>query len=388
MWHLEINSFELTLVPGPPFVPTIMVKIKEITHYLEQFAPLSYQESYDNCGLLTGDENWTVKSVMISLDCTEQVIEEAVAAGCNMVIAHHPIWFRPIKKLTGKTYVERTIIKAIKKEVAIYAIHTNLDNVKHGVNRKLAEKLGLSELEIMSPKSSGLMKLVTFSPRANTAKILQALHHAGAGSIGNYEDCAFLTTGTGTFRPNEEATPHIGQARKQEEVTEDRIEVILPKYLQDIIRSALIKAHPYEEVAYYFQELNNINQEVGSGMVGRLKVPLSPEDFLKQLKDQMGTPCLRHTEFNGSAISKVGVCGGAGSFLIDQAIKASCDAFVTADLKYHEFFDADKKILLVDIGHYESEVSTKDLLSDLLNKNFSKFAVRLSKTVTNPIRYF
>ena len=365
-----------------------MVKIKDITHYLERFAPLSYQESYDNCGLLTGDENWIVKGVMISLDCTEQVIEEASSAGCNMVIAHHPIWFRPIKRLTGNTYVERTIIKAIKQEIAIYAVHTNLDNVKQGVNRKLAEKLGLTELKIMSPMTSGLMKLVTFSPRENTAEVLNALHRAGAGSIGNYEDCAFMTKGTGTFRPNDEATPHIGQARKLEEVNEDRIEVILPTHLQGTIHTALVKAHPYEEVAYYFQELSNINQEAGAGMVGMLKSPLSSEDFLNQLKNQIGTPCLRHSEIIASTISRVGICGGAGSFLIKEAIKASCDAFVTADLKYHEFFDADGRILLVDIGHYESEVSTKDLLSDLLNKNFSKFAVRLSKTDTNPIRYF
>jgi dinuclear metal center YbgI/SA1388 family protein len=316
------------------------------------------------------------------------VIEEAVDLGCNLVISHHPIWFRPIKKLTGKTYVERTIIKAIKEDVAIYAIHTNLDNIHLGVNRKLAEMLALSDLKILSPKSSGLMKLVTFSPRENTAEILQALHHAGAGSIGNYKDCAFLTTGTGTFRPDEDATPHIGQANKLEEVNEDRIEVILPRHLQGSIRSALFQSHPYEEVAHYFQELSNINQEVGSGMVGKLKNPLSTEDFLKKLKHQIGTPCLKHTDFDASMISKVGICGGSGSFLIERAIKASCDAFITADLKYHEFFESDGRMLLVDIGHYESEVSTKDLLGDILNKKFPKFAVRLSKTDTNPIRYF
>ena len=365
-----------------------MVKIKDITHYLEQFAPLSYQESYDNCGLLTGDENWEIKGALLTLDCTEQVIEEAVSTGCNLVIAHHPIWFLPIKKLNGKTYVERTIISAIKQDVAIYAIHTNLDNVVEGVNSKLAETLGLGKLQVLSPWSSNLMKLVTFSPAANTEQVLNALHQAGAGSIGNYRDCAFLTKGTGTFRPNEQANPHIGAADKLEKVDEDRIEVILPKHLQGEMLTALKQAHPYEEVAYYFQELSNSHQQVGSGMIGWLENPMEPKQFLQHLKQRIGTPYLRHTEFSTSTIQKVAICGGAGSFLIGQAIRTACDAFVTADLKYHEFYDADGKLMLVDIGHYESEIATKDLLSDILNKKFPKFAVRLSKTDTNPIRYF
>ena len=355
---------------------------------MEQFAPLSYQESYDNCGLLTGDENRVTNGVLVTLDCTEKVIEEAVATGCNLVVAHHPIWFRPIKKLTGKTYVERTIISAIKQDVAIYAIHTNLDNVVEGVNSKLAEKLGLKKLEVLSPKSSNLMKLITFCPADNTEQVLKAVHQAGAGNIGHYRDCAFISSGTGTFRPDQQADPHIGQANVLEKVNEDRIEVILPRFLQGPVLSALKQAHPYEEVAYYFQELNNTNQQVGSGMIGWLESPLKPNEFLQHIKSRVGTPFLRHTELNSKEIRKVAICGGAGSFLINRAISASCDAFITADLKYHEFFDAEDKLLLMDIGHYESEVATKDLLSDILNKKFPKFAVRLSKTDTNPIRYF
>ncbi len=365
-----------------------MVKIKDITHYLEQFAPLSYQESYDNCGLLTGDENWETKGALITLDCTEQVIEEAVSSGCNLVIAHHPIWFQPLRKLNGRTYVERTIIKAIKQDVAIYAIHTNLDNVLGGVNSKLGEKLGLDQLEVLSPKSSKLMKLVTFSPSSNTDEVLRALHQVGAGSIGNYQDCAFLTAGTGTFRPNDHANPHIGEAHKLEKVAEDRIEVILPCHLQGKVLNALKSAHPYEEVAYYFQQLENTNQQVGSGMIGWLKEPQSPEQFLQHLKDRVGIPFLRHTDLSNQNIQKVAICGGAGSFLIGEAKKASCDALVTADLKYHDFFEAEQSILLVDIGHYESEVATKELLSEILSKKFPTFASRLSNTDTNPIRYF
>lgn len=365
-----------------------MVKIKDITQYLERLAPLEYQESYDNCGLIAGDENQLINGVLITLDCTEEVVKEAMDTDCNLIIAHHPIWFQPIKKLTGKSYVERTLIMAIKHDIAIYAIHTNLDNVIVGVNSKLAEVLDLKKLNILKPKSSGLAKLVTFSPKQNTSTVLDSLYQAGAGSIGNYEDCSFTTPGTGSFRPNQQASPHIGSKGKLEEVSEDRIEVILPQHLKHQVISALREAHPYEEVAYYFQRLDNENQEVGSGMVGWLENPMNPADFLKFLKEKIDIPYIRHTQIGSDPIKKVGICGGAGSFLTRTAIAKSCDAFVTSDLKYHEFFDADEKLLLVDIGHYESEVFTKDLLFDTIKKKFSKFAVRLSKTDTNPIRYF
>ncbi|GJM30681.1 MAG: GTP cyclohydrolase 1 type 2 [Cyclobacteriaceae bacterium] len=364
-----------------------MVKIKDITQYLERIAPLSYQEPYDNCGLLTGDEQQTANGALVTLDCTEPVIDEALDNGCNLIIAHHPIWFQPLKSLTGKTYVERTIIKAIKQDVAIYALHTNLDNIKTGVNLRLAEKLGLSGLEILQTKSTALVKLVTFSPKPNTAEVLRALHRAGAGDVGNYRDCSFVTEGTGTFRPNEQAQPHIGKTNQLERVDEDRIEVILPGFLKHQVLSALFETHPYEEVAYYLQELINTNQNIGSGMTGLLETPMRAEDFLDYVKERIGTPCLRHTELNSATIQKVGICGGAGSFLTSKALETNCDAFVTSDIKYHDFFDADGKLLLVDIGHYESEVATKELVCDIIKKKFSKFAVRLSTTDTNPIRY-
>ena len=365
-----------------------MVKIKDITQYLEQFAPLDYQESYDNCGLITGSDNWEVTGVLLTLDCTEAVVEEAIRDNCNLIIAHHPIWFRPIKKLSGQTYVERTIVKSIKHDVAIYAIHTNLDNVKLGVNHKLAEKLGLLKTKVLAPKANTLMKLITFSPKDNTSKVLHALHQAGAGAIGNYEECAFITEGTGTFKPNDQANPHIGRKHELEKVNEDRIEVIIEKTSKNQILEALVNSHPYEEVAYYFQELDNTNQNIGAGMIGDFEKGMDQQDFLQYTKERMGTPCLRHTALSEKPIKKVAICGGAGSFLIKNAIKLKCDAFITSDLKYHEFFDADDRLLVIDIGHYESEVSTKDLLRDLLNKKFSKFAVRLSKIDTNPIRYF
>jgi dinuclear metal center YbgI/SA1388 family protein len=365
-----------------------MVKIKDITQYLEQFAPLDYQESYDNCGLITGNPEWEVTGILISLDCTEAIVSEAIKEKCNLIIAHHPIWFRPLKKLSGQTYVERTIVQSIKHDVAIYAIHTNLDNVQQGVNAKLAERLGLQNPQVLAPKHATLMKLVTFCPTDHTSKVLDALHAAGAGSVGNYQECAFISTGTGTFKPNQQADPYIGKSDELERVDEERIEVLLEKTHQKAILKALNHAHPYEEVAYYFQELANINQNIGSGMIGHLDNEVSQKDFLQHTKSSLGTACLKHSVLTDSAVKKVAICGGAGSFLINHAIKSGCDAFLTSDLKYHEFFDADGKLLIVDIGHYESEVATKDLLGDLLNENFSKFAVRLSKIDTNPIRYF
>ena len=361
--------------------------VKDVTNHLESFAPVSYQEAYDNSGLLTGDLNQQVTGVLITLDCTEHVVEEAIERGCNLIVAHHPIIFRGIKKLTGSNYVERTIIKAIRNEVAIYAIHTNLDNVHGGVNRKICEKIGLVNVHILSPKSQVLTKLVTFIPNEHTGTVLTALYEAGAGQIGNYENCSFSVVGQGTFRPNENAKPAIGEKLVQEVVTETRVEVIFPGYLQSKVLNALKKSHPYEEVAYYLTSLNNVNQEVGSGMVGELPTSEEPSDFLKRLKISMDLKVIRHTRLLDHPIKKVAVCGGSGSFLLPQARDAGAQAYVSADFKYHEFFDAEGQLIIADIGHYESEVFTKELLGEVLTKKFPTFAINFSRTVTNPISY-
>ena len=295
--------------------------------------------------------------------------------------------FRGLKSLTGKNYVERTVIKAIKHDVALYASHTNLDNVHHGVNRRISEKLGLHNVRILAPKTDTLQKLVTFVPLADTDKVLQALGEAGAGQIGNYQNCSFRTAGTGTFQPNEQADPHIGKAGKREEVEEQRVEVMYPAHLSNRILAALREAHPYEEVAYYQQALTNENQEVGSGMIGELSQPVSGTNFLAYLKEKMQLSVVRHTQLLDSPVQRVAVCGGAGSFLLPHALRQRADAFVTADYKYHEFFDADGRLVIADIGHYESEVFTKELLGELLSKKFVNFAVRLSEVNTNPVFY-
>lgn len=365
-----------------------MQKLKDIASYLESIAPLAYQESYDNSGLITGNGNEVVKGLLVSLDCTEKVVDEAIQNNCNMIVAHHPIVFKGLKRFTGNNYVERTIIKAIKNDIAIYAIHTNLDNVNTGVSRKIADILELINSKTLSPKSGILSKLVAFVPESHTNKILKALHSAGAGNIGDYSNCSFTVNGKGTFIPNDEAEPFVGNANVKEEVNEDRVEVIFPSYLQNGIVNSLKEAHPYQEVAYYITELSNLNQEVGSGIIGELEQPMKKADFLSYLKKKMNLNTIRYTNFDGDTVQRIAICGGAGSFLLPQAKKAEADVFITGDFKYHEFFDAENEIMICDIGHYESEVFTKDLIIELLNKKFTTFAICLSEVNTNPISYF
>jgi dinuclear metal center YbgI/SA1388 family protein len=364
-----------------------MTKIKEVAAVLEAIAPKAYQESYDNCGLLTGNPDTEVKSILITLDVTEEVIEEAIKKGCGMIIAHHPVIFKGLKKLTGSNYVERTVIKAIRNDIAIYAIHTNLDNIMGGVNSKICEKLALKNTTILAPKIHLFKKLVTFIPVEKTDQVLKAIHQAGAGQIGNYSECSFRVEGTGSFRPNEKAEPAIGSANKLEFVKENRAEVIFPAYLENRILSALIKAHPYEEPAFDINMLENSNKEVGSGMIGELDNDIDETAFLHYLKEKMNLKTIKHTRLTGKKISKVAVCGGSGSFLLKNAVSAGAQIFISSDFKYHEFFDAEGDIIIADIGHYESEVYTKELIYELLIKKFSNIALVLAQINTNPISY-
>jgi dinuclear metal center YbgI/SA1388 family protein len=361
--------------------------IKEVTDYLESLAPRAYQESYDNSGLLVGERNNLVKGVLVTLDCLEAVVEEAIQTNSNLIVAHHPILFKGLKKLTGDDYVQRTLIKAIKNNIAIYAIHTNLDNVYEGVNKRIGEKIGLKNMTVLAPKANTLLKLTTFIPIENKDAVLEALHQAGAGNLGDYKNCSFQVEGIGTFLPTENANPAIGEKNRQESVNEVRVEMIFPGYLKSQIVSTLKKVHPYEEVAFYLQALENENSEVGAGMIGDLETPMELIPFLSSLKSTMNVSSIRHTASTSKKIGRVAVCGGSGSFLLNQAIKAGADIFISADFKYHEFFDADGKIVIADIGHFESEQYTKDLLSEVLREKFTTFATTFSKTITNPISY-
>lgn len=364
-----------------------MAKIKELTDYLEELVPHSLQESYDNAGLLTGDKEQKLTGVLITLDITEEVIQEAVDKGCNLIIAHHPVIFRGLKKLTGANNVERTVIRAIRENIALYAMHTNLDNVSFGVNKRIADRLGLINCEILLPKPGQLVKLVTYVPLPQKEPVQEALWAAGAGKVGNYDECSFYIKGFGTFRPNEHASPFIGVTGKQELVSELRLEVLLPVHRQQAVMKALKESHPYEEISYYLEPLYNEHQGIGAGLIGELPDPMEPFAFLDHLKDRMQLKTLRHTAPAHDLISRVALCGGSGSFLTARAIQRQAEAFVTADVKYHEFFDADKKVMIADIGHYESEVFTKELIYDIISKKFTKFALHLSNIVTNPISY-
>ena len=362
------------------------MKIKDVVIYLESLAPPVYQEEYDNAGLLTSHEN-ELTGVLVSLDCTEAVIDEAVERGCNMVVAHHPIVFRGIKKITGKNYVERTLIKAIKQDVAIYAIHTNLDNVIHGVNARISGLLGLKNLRILSPKPGLLAKLYTFVPEEAVTQVRTALFEAGAGHIGNYSECSYHTNGTGTFKAGEGTNPHVGRQDVQHQEPETKIEVIFPLHLQHQLVMALQKAHPYEEVAYDIVVLANEYAQVGSGMVGELEQPEELEAFLHRVKDRFHCGVIRYSGSSQKPVSRIAVCGGSGFFLLPAAKAAGADLFLTSDVKYHEFFDAEDKIVLADMGHFESEQFTTDLLVEELQKKFTTFAVLKVNTNTNPVKY-
>lgn len=365
-----------------------MPTINEIIESIEAVAPTLYQENYDNSQLLTGTKSANCTGVLLTLDSTEDVVQEAIDLNCNLIIAHHPIMFSGLQSLTGKTYVERTIIKAIKNDVAIYACHTNLDNMLHGVNAKICEKIGLQNCRVLLPKPSTLLHLVTFVPAEQVSQVSQALFAAGAGNIGNYDQCSFTVNGTGSFRGNEQANPTLGEKGQLAIEDEVRFEVILPKHQQRKVLSALKSAHPYEEVAYYLTSLENENQEIGSGMIGELPKAVDSIDFLTSLKEKMNTPIIRHTTTEQlQTVKTVAVCGGVGSFLLPHAISAGADVFVTADYKYHEFFDADRKIVIADIGHFESEQFTNEIFAEIINKKFTTFAVHFSKIKTNPINY-
>lgn len=367
---------------------TTTLTVRDITQWLESLAPLSLQENYDNAGLLTGHANQPITKILVSLDCTEAVIDEAIAKNCELVVAHHPIIFGGLKKLNGKNYVERTVIKAIKNDIAIYAIHTNLDNIHTGVNKKIGDKLGLQNMRVLAPIKGNLKKLSVFVPTDYVVAVQDALFAAGCGHIGNYADCSFQTGGTGTYTANEKANPFAGEQGKRHAEPETKLETVFPAHIQHQVIKALHHTHPYEEIAYDIYSLDNENIQTGAGMIGTLETPLSKTAFLKHVQNSMQINNIRYTETAANQIHKVAVCGGAGSFLIKQAIASGADAYVTADVKYHEFFDAENRLMITDIGHYESEIFTKELLMDAIHEKFPTFAVLLSETITNPINYF
>ena len=364
------------------------MKIQDITSLLEKLAPPSLQEDYDNAGLLTGSKDWECTGVLVCLDATDAVVQEAIEKNCNLIVAHHPIIFKGLKKINGKNYVEQAVIRAIKNDIALFAIHTNLDNVIGGVNGKIADKLGLTNRKVLLPKMQQLQKLAVFVPATHHAAVEEELFAAGAGNIGNYSECGFSVNGTGNFKPGEGSQPFSGTIGHRHTENEIKLEVLFPVWLKDRIIKAMLDAHPYEEVAFDIYALENRYDQVGSGMVGELASPVDEKLFLASLSEIFGIPCIRHTALRGRPVKKVAVCGGAGSFLTFAAKAAGADIYVSSDIKYHEFFDADGRLVIADIGHYESEQYTMDLLFDILSDKFTTFAVLKTGVITNPVQYF
>jgi dinuclear metal center YbgI/SA1388 family protein len=362
--------------------------VGEIVKYLETVAPLPLQESYDNAGLQTGSYDDRVQSALITLDVTGEVIDEAVVKNIKFIIAHHPVIFGGLKRLTGSSAVERVIIKAVKNGIAIYAAHTNLDSIAGGVNSMIARKIGLTRHQILQPAVSALRKLVTFIPVNHLEQVQKAVFEAGAGHIGNYDQCSYIIDGKGTFRGNDETNPFAGERGILHTEPEIRMETVFPFWLEKNIVQALISAHPYEEVAYDIYTINNPYPKAGMGLTGYLPDPLSEQSFLDLIKNIFNIPVIRHSKLTGMPVSKVAICGGAGAFLIKEAKTAGANVFITGDIKYHQFFDAGNNLLIADIGHFESEQFTKDLLVEILLKKFPTFAVHLSEVNTNPVNYY
>ncbi len=360
----------------------------EITDILEALAPLQLAEDFDNVGLLTGDPGQEIHGILVTHDALEAVVAEAEAKNCNLIVCFHPIMFKGIKRLNGSDYVQKALLRAIRSNIAIYAIHTALDNVPEGVSGRLAASLGLENSRVLLPKASTIEKLVTYVPVKNRQVVLDALFEAGAGSIGNYSQCSFTTEGSGTFLPGAEAKPAVGAPGSLQEEREAQLHLTYPGYRRKQVLRALFETHPYEEVAYEITGTLNTHQHQGMGMIGELPKPMEVTAFLKHLRTRLGTPCIRHSNIPGKRIEKVAVLGGSGAFAIEAAKRSGADALVTADLKYHDFFQGEDSLLLADVGHFESEQFTKNLLHEYLTEKIANFAIHLSEVNTNPVNYF
>jgi len=363
------------------------MKLSKIASYLEEMAPLRLQENYDNSGLLIGNSQSEIGKALITLDVTNEVIDEAISHNCNLIIAHHPIIFKGLKKLRGDNLVEQVTIKAIKNDIAIYAIHTNLDNVLNGVNSILADKLGIKNTRILSPSGSKLYKLVCFCPEQHAETVRSAMFASGAGHIGNYDNCSFNASGEGSFRALEGSKPFVGEKGKTHFEPEIKIETIVPEFKLRQVIKAMNEAHPYEEVAYDIYQLENLSMLTGAGMIGELEEETPIGDFLKKVKKVLNAEFIRHNKPVDKKVKEIALCGGSGSFLIDTAAAQKADVFITGDIKYHEFFEHQGKMTIVDAGHFETEQFTKELIHSFLKEKFPTFATRISETKTNPVSF-
>jgi dinuclear metal center YbgI/SA1388 family protein len=361
--------------------------VKNLCVFLEESFPLVLQESYDNCGLLVGNDQTVINGVLIALDVTESVVDEAIKKNINVIISHHPVIFKGIKNLSNPNLTNRIIIKCIQHNISLYAIHTNLDNHHQGVNAKIAEKLNLKNTRVLAPMRGTLLKLIVYMPIHALPILDKAIFENGGGRIGNYSACHFRNLGIGTFMPNDKANPTIGKAYIREEVEEYRVEYLVLSHHKEAVAAAMISAHPYEEVAHEWYPIQNVNEEFGAGMIGTLEYEIPVEEFLHLIKTKFNCGCIKYTKPHKPYIKKVAICGGSGSFLMNDALRQQADIFISSDFKYHDFFDAEGKLIVADIGHFESEQFTSELIAEKLKEKFSTFAIQLTEINTNPINY-
>lgn len=366
----------------------ISIKIKDLAKIIEESAPHAYAESWDNVGLIVGDTNKKVDKVLTALDFTEEILDEAIEKKVGLIITHHPIIFGAIKKITTNDLTTRLIMKAIKHDIAIYAAHTNFDNIKGGLNFVVADRFSLKDSKVLEPTATKMYKLSCFIPIDHTEKVSKAIFEAGAGNVGNYDSCSFSSEGIGSFKGNDAANPFVGEINKIHFEPEKKIEVIVPAHKLHNVINALLQSHPYEEPAYDILVLENKNMLAGSGVIGRLPQPLAEKDFLSLTKELLIAPVLRHSKFTGNMISKVAICTGAGAFLLPQAISQGADVFITGDVRYHEFFSPDKKLLLIDAGHYETEQFSREWFVDIIKSRFSDFDIEVAERGKNPVGYW
>ena len=369
------------------FLHQILVRIKDIANALEMFAPLPLQDGFDNAGLQIGLTEAEVAGVLLCLDVTEAVVDEAVASGCNLIVSHHPLIFSPLKRITGSNYIERCVIKALANGIAIYSAHTNIDNAPGGVNYRIAEKLGLQNVRILVPKEDALLKLAVYVPTSAADAVRSALFAAGCGNIGNYDSCSYNIDGFGTFKANEGCNPFCGEVGELHREQEVRIETVLPAYLKNKVIAALLKAHPYEEPAFDIYQLKNSWGSVGSGVIGELPAECDEVEFLQCVKEKFGVGSVRHTPLLDKGVKRVALCGGAGGSFAGAAMAAGADVYITGEARYHDLFNYTGKMVMAVIGHYESEQYTMDIFREIVERACPGVKVMKTTVNTNPVNY-
>jgi dinuclear metal center YbgI/SA1388 family protein len=334
----------------------ITPKVSDILGIINKFAPFGSAEEWDNVGLQVGDPAAPVERIMVALDPLKDSIEAAVAAGCSLLLTHHPFIFKPLKRISTADPLGSLIALALRNNLAVIALHTNLDIASGGVNDLLAQLLGVEKtipLKVTSVEE--LVKLSVFVPHGSEDQVLEALFRF-SGVTGNYRDCSFRSSGTGTFTPQEGARPHIGSIGKQEAVDESRVEVLLRKADSAAAVAALLKAHPYEEPAYDLYPLLNRGESNGLGRIGRLREVTTLARFAMDIRTRLNLPGARFVGAPDRVVSKIALCGGSGASLIRDAWKQGADVLVTGDIKYHEARDAEALgLALIDAGHFGTE---------------------------------